>query len=96
MLAEVDHGAVHQGQALGVDVDLHPVLVEHGVVRALVAGQVGDVAPARATGLGHAKTQAQRAGGLGDEALHALEGNRGQADSHGGSLQRYRDIIGSR
>ncbi|CAJ0604626.1 unnamed protein product [Cylicocyclus nassatus] len=62
VLTEVDHRAVHQRQALGIDVDLHAVLVEHGIALALVAGQ------------------AQRAGGLGDEALHALEGNGGQAD----------------
>ncbi|KAG1257377.1 hypothetical protein G6F57_014273 [Rhizopus arrhizus] len=83
VLAEVDHRAVHQRQTLGIDVDLHAVLVEHGIAFALVAGQVGDVAPAGTAGLGHAETQTQRAGGLGDEALHALEGNGGQADGHG-------------
>ena len=67
VLAEVDHGAVHQGQALGVDVDLHALLLEHRVALALFAGQVGHVTPAGAAGLGHAETQAQRAGGLGDE-----------------------------
>ena len=35
LLHEVDLGAVDQGQALGVDVDAHAVLLEHGVAGAL-------------------------------------------------------------
>ena len=50
---------------------------------ALLARQIGDMAPAGAAGAGHAKTQPQRARRLLDEALHAGEGGRGQVDGHG-------------
>src|SRR5690606_41934659 len=48
LAGEVDLGAVHQRQAGGVHEDAHPVLLEHGIAVALVAGQVGHVAPAGA------------------------------------------------
>ena len=51
------------------------------VIRALLACQVGHMAPAGAAGAGHAETQAQRAG-FGDEALYALQGNWGQGNGH--------------
>src|SRR3546814_2216080 len=48
LLEEVDAGAVDQRQAVGIDEDAHAVLLEHGVAVTLLAGQVGQVAPARA------------------------------------------------
>src|SRR3546814_3775817 len=58
LLEEVDAGAVDQRQAVGIDEDAHAVLLEHGVAVTLLAGQVGQVAPARAAGALDAEAQA--------------------------------------
>src|SRR5690606_32396673 len=62
----------------------HAVLFEHGVVVVLLAGQVDQVAPARAAHALDAEAQADRRGVGGEEALDAFEGGGGELDRHGG------------
>src|SRR5690606_6067389 len=57
LAGEIDLGAVHQRQAGGVDVDARPVLLEHRVALALLARQVGDVAPSGTPGADRKSTR---------------------------------------
>src|SRR5690606_14114381 len=91
LAGEVDLGAIHQRQAGGVDVDPHPGMLEHGIALALVAGQVGHVAPAGAAGALDAEAQAQGLRVALQEALDALQGGGGEGDGHDrGNLREQR------
>src|SRR5690606_33841331 len=67
----------------------HAVLFEHGVVVVLLAGQIDQVAPARAARALDAEAQADRRGVGGEEALDAFEGGGGELDRHGGHCSRW-------
>src|SRR5690606_6726485 len=88
LLQEIDAGAVDQRQAVGVDQDRHAVLLEHGVAVAPFAGQVDQVAPARAARTLHAEAQADGRGIGRQEAPDAFEGGGGELDRHGGHCSR--------
>src|SRR5690606_18952166 len=81
-LEEVDRGAVDQGQAVGVHVDADPAGLEHGVALALVPGQLGQVAPARAARAAHAEAQPERRRIGGKVAANAFEGGGSELDGH--------------
>jgi len=59
--------------AVGIDVDAHAILLEHGVALAYVTGQVGHIAPAGTAGALDAKSQAEGIGRLGQIAADAFE-----------------------
>src|SRR5690606_3388398 len=83
LLQEVHLGPVDQLQAVGIDKDAHPVLLEHRVPGPLIARQVNRIAPARTAGAAHAKAQTHGIGCRSEIALHAFKGGRSKSDGHG-------------
>src|SRR3546814_1489632 len=86
--SDLDAGAVDQRQAVGIDEDAHAVLLEHGVAVTLLAGQVGQVAPARAAGALDAEAQADGRIVGGQEPLDAFQGSGCEMDRHGAHCSR--------
>src|SRR3546814_8847141 len=70
------------------DLDAHAVLLEHGVAVTLLAGQVGQVAPARAAGALDAEAQADGRIVGGQEPLDAFQGSGCEMDRHGAHCSR--------
>src|SRR5690606_22834902 len=83
LLHEVHLGAVDQRQAVGVDEDADPVLLEHRVPGLGGPGQVDGVAPAGAAGAADAEAQAEGGRFGGEVALDAVQGGGCEGDGHG-------------